>query len=133
MPMQPGGAAQADGAEIIKQRLYIPRGRTPAADAVWDEIRPGLLQDVADTVENDWRHSLASVRPLQPAYGDGGDVSTLSKFGLLDAQKRSGSTDLFGCNLHDRKLSFRMLPIKQFCIAGTAWPSFLNTNAPPSC
>ena len=55
-----------------------------SADAVGDELCPGLLQGTADTVEGDRRHPFASVRPLKPADRDDGDVGAVGEFGLLE-------------------------------------------------
>jgi hypothetical protein len=103
--LQSRGAAQADRPEIIVERACIRPRRGASADTVRDEFHSRLLQDLSDPLKRDRCDPLASVRPLEPADGDDRDVGALGNLGLLKAQESTGGADLFGGDVHERKIS----------------------------
>ena len=102
LALEAGGAAVADGAEVVEEGV----GRLAAADAVGDELGAGLFKGGLDGVDGGGGDAAVAVGGFEAA--DGGRWRFWARRARSDCSRRRrtrGGAELVGGGGHERKIS----------------------------
>ena len=92
LALDAGGAAAADGADIVEEGV----GRLAAADTVGDELGGGLFEGGLDGVDGGGGGAAGAVGGFEAADGDDGGLGAAGEVGLCQAEEHAGGAELVG-------------------------------------